>query len=770
MPKSMLRFVIVGIVTLTTCNPPFCNAQEDPAPRDGFLLNYTESRFARSFTVLSKSHSVSLTGIREYRHSEVHQGAFQTGPSQEDFVSFVLAQGSDRAEKELYIDLNRNRDLSDDPCFNFLPLHVEEIDFGDIYIESAMSGVVRRYKIGLEAYGSEPARYKVYFYSGWQGTVDLDGKRYRIAVVDNLDGEIDENDLMIIGAGWSRDTDLASSIEAFRFPAPATLFINGTNYKVVYWFVNEVSGTCLNIDFIETPVAMGKALLGGTGISRLVLEKKGDRKKAPVILDSPGPDLMIPEGLYDRQRIYLDGGEYSGPLYAECEREILVEKESSVTVALGGPLDNTAEIKRGGNTLVWKCLLVGIGGETYYEFVRFHGKQAKALKEDGGSGGYMPTNPPLTRLYFGESCISSFERKDSGEVIVLNDDIEFEESIFDWDDGKGEVEFWGAPKEGDSEYKITIADQMISYYHERVASYSYGIEPQYRWHSWPIPRSVIGDIKLVVSRDIGDLGPDVGQPVICHWNAVMATLRIGSWILLLPLLLLRTNRNKVAVTAVLLVLLMQSGLFLCSSMYDSDSLTAKIIETLAAFPLGFGALFLLSGILGRSGGLTSFGVALVIMLNAGIIGFFFCKGFALPLGDDGWYPEIVTVCTFLIWSLASVTGIAIAGNTAIEGDSVKMPSLGFCIRHALAFGFFSALIYFPFALTSLGLFAQFNFDNDPVKPFVILLGIYGIVVSAVVFVMNLPFILLFLRSKNYKPHAVRIFGSASSEQSAQSGE
>lgn len=340
-----------------------------------FQLPFKAEGFSLALDLALDTTEVSFNREPVYTSSKVVRGAIPLGPDRAGIMGFAW----DVEAQQLYIDKNANLDLTDDRAEDsswasddktnqsFILVDVQT-PFGERallhYLEFTFT-----YRSANRVTGTLKVT------SGWEGDIELDGKAWRMSVVNNLDGAIDKNDLITLNrpstmkepsrSGRRRPMRSRSlrSREASpvlpAFPADGSLEINGRFYDLAFTFEQGRGGPTMVAAFEETAPVMGELVLKGKGISRLVLS--GPRT---VVLNEPGQRVSIPAGDYTRQQIVIDGGQ-AGTLQAKTSHTVSVRKGQSTELNVGGPLDNSLTVKQTGSLVNLDYQLRGIGGEVY---------------------------------------------------------------------------------------------------------------------------------------------------------------------------------------------------------------------------------------------------------------------------------------------------------------------------------------------------------------------------------------------------------------------
>ncbi|MHC4459795.1 MAG: hypothetical protein ACYS6W_09700 [Planctomycetota bacterium] len=321
----------------------------------------------------------------DFGERNVVRGLIPTGTVEKEHVGFIW----DRAEGKLYLDLNRNRDLTDDPNGVFQNTSISRFqDFRNIHLQVPLDSVRLPFVLQMSIYDSGGGRPNCYVsvLSGFSGEIELYGKKWHMAIADNMDGELGPGDRFVLtplGPDYFR-----SDFGVFSLPAPKTIFFGGHNYDVSFDFEPGETQPLMRAAFRETEPPMGRLDIDGKFIKRLVLRDGSSL----VLLDSPEPNVPIPAGAYSCRSVYLDGGEAGlfRPEYFPIP-PVSIRKNESATLRIGGPLNHTIEVERNAGVFTLNYKLVGVGGLSYGPLLR------------------SSENPPTFTVYKGNKQIASGE-------------------------------------------------------------------------------------------------------------------------------------------------------------------------------------------------------------------------------------------------------------------------------------------------------------------------------------------------------------------------
>jgi len=339
----------------------------------------------------------------DFGRRKILRGALPVGPEETDFIGFAW----DKAEGKLYLDLNQNLDLTDDPdgirrtsARGFFQR------FQNVHVELTVAGVRIPYVLDIEFYG--PSAPSVCVRSGWQSEVELNGKKWLFGVVDNLDGTIggipsakeptdlsdladfasllgvSSGDVLILrSAEGSGESPVQTSPAASRLPVPIPAFLDqisdpdrfsvpqrlsfdGASYDLAFAFEPSETQTELVATFTEAATPTGELRITGQFIKRLVLEQDVRDGLSLVVLDSPDASVSLPEGEYLTKRVDVQDAHSNRLLRAEPhDSRVIIGARESANLKIGGPLSHDLSVDRRGRTLELSYLLLGAGGESY---------------------------------------------------------------------------------------------------------------------------------------------------------------------------------------------------------------------------------------------------------------------------------------------------------------------------------------------------------------------------------------------------------------------
>ena len=329
---------------------------------------------------------------------KVYRGTLKFGDSMEDFAPFVW----DQAQGKLYLDLNRNQDLTDDgvlACTGQINTSVET--FGRVRMPFKTPLGMEQVAVDLffTDFRATLTAYAMAYYC-WEAKVTQGGQEWQLALVDNLAGKIGsaESGSLIIRS-WA---DRGKPIDAQGglldcLPFTPNVFFGQRACRLDCALAQQDNKIKYRLTLTERAEQLGELRLTGQYIHRLILSRAGlagapgsgnaaqgalarrygaaglrtatpAQTSLTVILDSPGPVVKIPVGSYQYQLSLKQGGVEARPLlgnYAGNSRPLVVGATNTATLAAGGPLTNSVAVTQHGRSLALNYQLLGAQGEAY---------------------------------------------------------------------------------------------------------------------------------------------------------------------------------------------------------------------------------------------------------------------------------------------------------------------------------------------------------------------------------------------------------------------
>lgn len=325
-----------------------------------FPLKYVEKGGRLLSSVDPGKQEVRFRKEPDFGKDKVLRRALIVGPEQNDFVGFAV----DLTKRSLYVDLNQNLDLTDDPQGVFKAISTGDlVYFREVPLKLTRNGINRSYLLDpFYFYNGGTASY-IGIRSYYAADVELNGQKYRLEVQDNLDGDLDRQDRFLIAPLTGNDEADKVATTYGAMPVPQDLYLGGRRYQVRFSFGAGAEAAPLTADFTETTAPLGDLALEGQFVRRLVLE--GDAGLA--VIDFPAQAISLPADKYRVQGIYLQSGPGKPTLSGDASQipQFSVVAGTPSRLKAGGPLESSVTASSSGKMLDLNYILKGAGGEKY---------------------------------------------------------------------------------------------------------------------------------------------------------------------------------------------------------------------------------------------------------------------------------------------------------------------------------------------------------------------------------------------------------------------
>ena len=294
---------------------------------------------------------------------EVFRGLLQWGHTSEPPIAFIW----DRSQGQLYLDLNRNRDLTDDAKGVFASgTNGPYQGFTNVSLPRATAAGLHPTRVRLDFRSYQPSAVNVSagLCSYWEARVSLRGREWQFGLVEDASeprkAVAPAYLLLRPWADRERAFNLSTSSPDFT-EYSTNLFFGGQTYALDCRFESQGTPPGYRVAFIERPVRLGELKVNGAFLHRLIL--KEDRGLVAV-LDQPEGTLKVPAGSYAVDEIWLRKGD------AEAARfkagRITVDGQQPATLTTGGPLTNSVKVVSQGFDLSLRYELLGADGGAYH--------------------------------------------------------------------------------------------------------------------------------------------------------------------------------------------------------------------------------------------------------------------------------------------------------------------------------------------------------------------------------------------------------------------
>lgn len=341
---------------------------------DTVTLGYQET----SQPVISWSLSVT-TQTTPFKHEPslpdagLVRGVLNFGAGTSNAIPFLWQ----RHAGKLFLDLNRNQDLTDDPAGILsarltAPLSYQTFTNVHLAFTTARGRLPVLADLNFWDYGNRPGG-SLSVRTFWQGKLTLPGQDWQVGVLpaiwvgENGNRNISIENHLLLRPWENRNQTVnayGGSLDTVVFSSK--LFLGGHAYRLNLQPSSSESEIKPVLDFLEQPVTLGDLKITGKYIKRMVLPGE----PWLVVLDHPAGTVKVPVGAYKQPSALLDQGGVAAscsPDSSASARRVVVSvnEKSPAALDIGGPLTNSVAVERHGEDLLLNYHLIGAGGATY---------------------------------------------------------------------------------------------------------------------------------------------------------------------------------------------------------------------------------------------------------------------------------------------------------------------------------------------------------------------------------------------------------------------
>jgi hypothetical protein len=273
----------------------------------------------------------------------------------------------DQPKSKLYLDLNRNLDLTDDPVGVFgstnkgftqfftnvtlplktaLGLHPAKLD-----LRLASDGEGKWMQVHLTSRGL------------WQAKVPVEGGEWQVAVLDNLFGrEGPAVAEFLLLRPWALRTNPVSVryVSADMVPFPDQLYWAGRAFQLERRFVTEGGTPLCKLQLTPQEPPLVELKMSGESLHYALLRATNGYT---AVLDEPQGTLKVPPGVYSVRTVWLKRG--PAEAFRLSYQPLVVNATAPTNFALGGPLTNSVTLTRSGRKLLMSYQIKGADGGSY---------------------------------------------------------------------------------------------------------------------------------------------------------------------------------------------------------------------------------------------------------------------------------------------------------------------------------------------------------------------------------------------------------------------
>jgi hypothetical protein len=292
-------------------------------------------------------------------------------PGADPTNSINLPFAWDYQKGKLYLDVNRNGDLTDDPVYSTKPTPGEYFyqSFTNLHLTFDAQASAHQVRMQINLYGhagqNSPGG-NLMWYSYWQGKAMLGGRECEVGLIENPNHLGSTAEAYLLLRLW-QDREKPFNTGDGRMTAflyCTNLFACGQAYQLKCAYLPG-NAPRFKLELAEADVELGEVALTGKYIERLIL--RAHQAKVPyfVVLDRPEATAKIPVGTYNNCWVTLKEKEteaYSDYREWLGVRPITIAAGKAAVLHAGGPLTNWVSVENQGHTLALEYQMQGDGG------------------------------------------------------------------------------------------------------------------------------------------------------------------------------------------------------------------------------------------------------------------------------------------------------------------------------------------------------------------------------------------------------------------------
>ena len=291
----------------------------------------------------------------------------------------------DQPKRKLYLDLNHNQDLTDDPAGVFSSInkgYSQLFDNVTLPLKTARGLHPAKLNLRLSTDGTEGwVQVRLTSRTLWQAKVVLEGEVWQVAVADKLlspEGPAAAKFLLL--RPWEVRTNRVwlDYPVCGMVPFPDRLFWLGRAFHLERRLATEGESPVRKLELTPEQPLLTELKLSGDSLCYAVLQASNGYT---VVLQGPAGTVKVPSGLYTVSSVWLKHGE--AEVHWLGEKPLVVNATTAASLVVGGPLTNSVALERYGRRLMLDYVLKGADGGRYRlaredratapEFIVYHG-------------------------------------------------------------------------------------------------------------------------------------------------------------------------------------------------------------------------------------------------------------------------------------------------------------------------------------------------------------------------------------------------------------
>jgi hypothetical protein len=293
----------------------------------------------------------------------VFRGMLQFGQDTNNPIALIW----DQPKQKLYLDLNRNLDLTDDVRGTFSSTNKGfQQTFANVTVPAKAAAGFQPVRLDMHCYTDANASWattRLISQSLWQAKVTIGGQDWQVAALDNLFGqEGPAAAKFLLLRPWAARTNRVSLYDPISgiVPFPGRLFWLGRAFQLERHFDTAGATPVCKLEFIPQQPPLAELKLSGEFVYYTVLR---DTNGYTAVLREPQGTVQVPQGVYTVSAIWLKKG--AAEAFQLSYEPMVLKTATATNLILGGPLTNWVVLERAGRKLQMYYQLRGADGRYY---------------------------------------------------------------------------------------------------------------------------------------------------------------------------------------------------------------------------------------------------------------------------------------------------------------------------------------------------------------------------------------------------------------------
>ncbi len=273
----------------------------------------------------------------------------------------------DQPGQKLYLDLNRNLDLTDDANGVFSATNKGfQQTFPNVTVSVKTAAGVQPVMLDLHCYTDANANWASAHLGSrslWQAKVTVAGQDWQVAALDGLLGQVGPTtDKFLLLRPWAARTNHVSLYDPSSgiVPFPGRLFWLGQAFQLERHFDTGSATPVCKLEFIPQQPTLTELRVSGEFVYYTVLR---DTNGYTAVLREPQGTVQVPQGVYEVSAAWLKKG--AAEAFQQTYQPMVIKAATATNLILGGPLTNWVVLERVGRKLQMNYQLQGADGMYY---------------------------------------------------------------------------------------------------------------------------------------------------------------------------------------------------------------------------------------------------------------------------------------------------------------------------------------------------------------------------------------------------------------------